>query len=552
LIRRKAELLPDKRILTFTDCGENDVEVTYGLLEQESNQLAAAMLDCGIGPGKTIVVLLDNVPEMMYLLIACSKIGAIFAPLDRKSLSVPEKLAFVVESTQCKAIYVAEDDLFSTLDLYRKHLSHLKVLKTIFSRRCGSVHQESAPVIVDIDAWGEKALPTVDLCGRDEKHHLVIFYTSGTTGIPKGILWTNDNYTSFGRFPGLLGYAPEETDYRIYTGLPLCHSNAHGITIMNAIWKGFEAVINRRWTLSRLWPLMRKYNIRSFCTIGNMALEIYRHSLEQEYVPNPVTHVVDGGLPGYLWEKFSRKFGVEILEAYSQVDGGATCINPPSRGAHRQRVGSIGKPVIGWEMQILDGEDRPCGPASFDREGRAVNIESSLGEIVSRRAKGTAPPVTYLNDEEGSRLKTRGGWHRSGDFGYKDEDGFYYICHREGENIRRAGKYFDNFDVDLIQKVILEQDDVFLAHTFPVGSMEGVSVENEIVVALVSKQDGTVDIGRLVAACQEKLPSPLYYPSFFMIIDIIPMTITGKPRNNELRKLFQQSSAQIIPFSASI
>lgn len=551
LIRRKAEILPDKRILTFTNNGKDDIEVTYGDLEEKSNRFAQALIDIGLHSGETIAVLMDNLPEVLYMLIACSKLGTICVPLDSKSLKVEKKLLLILEASQSKAVFVSDKYLRDFLDFFRKHSRSFTGLKKICTFGSGLDKSHIDCNVINIDDWSNKSVSTVDIKVKNENDHLVVFYTSGTTSIPKGILWTNANYTSFGRFPGVLGYVPEDQEYKIFTGLPLCHSNAHGITVMYALWNGFEAVINRKWSLSHLWPLTRKYNIRSFSTIGNMALEILRYSVGQETVPNPVHHIVDGGLPGYLWGDFYKKFNVHILEAYSQADGGATSINPPTKSSssYTQKIGSIGKPIIGWEMEIFDETDTICPAAIFDAHGKIINFDQAVGEIVSRRRNSTAPKVTYLNDKVGSWQKTKGGWHRSGDFGYKDKDGFFYFSHRKGESIRFSGKFLDIFDLELIQKVILEDPEIYIAHIFPIESQDGIKAENDMVAALIPKQGKIIDIGKVVAHCKKKLPSSVYFPKYFLVLDDLQKTITGKPRNIELRRIFDSGNSPVFAFN---
>lgn len=551
LIRRKAEMLPDKRVLTFTNNGSEDTEVTYKDLEEKSNQFARALKDRNVQLGDKVIVLMDNLPEVLYILIACSKMGVIFIPIDPKVVKIGKKLLYLLRHSQSKAIFVSGNYYPDFMKLYKLNYEALTELREIFIVPTPLQQDFVISDGLDIRNWTNQSVSRFDVSIKDEKALLTIFYTSGTTGMPKGVLWDNARYTSFGMFPKFLGYNPEDPSYRIFTGLPLFHSNAHGITLMYSIWNNFEAVINRKWSLTNLWPLTRKYNIRSFCTIGNMALEIYRHSIHEDYVPNPVEHIVDGGLPGYLWKEFTEKFGLKIWEAYSQVEGGATFINPPSGliEGHIQKSGSIGKPGIGWEVDILNERNNSCPCAILDPGGKVVNYEDAVGEIVSRKLGFAVSAVHYLNDEHASFKKTEGGWHHSGDYGYKDKDGYSYITHRTGETIRRAGKFFDIFDLELVQKVILEDPSIFFAHIFPAESQQKVVTECDMVAAIVPYPKQSIDLKRLVEICRRKLPSALYYPNWFLIFDEMPKTSTEKTQNNELRKLFKLNDSRIYAFS---
>ncbi|MCZ7618706.1 MAG: AMP-binding protein [Myxococcota bacterium] len=172
-------------------------------------------------------------------------------------------------------------------------------------------------------------------------------------------------------------------------------------------------------------------------------------------------------------------------------------------------------------MKILDEQDRECAPGE-------------IGEICSRPATGETASVEYYQNEEASASKTRGGWLRSGDMGWRDEQGWLFFSHRKGGGIRHNG---DFVNPGFVEKVIAEQpgvDDVFV---YGVPAASGAPGEKDVVAAVVLSPQRPFSADAIFAACRASLESN-FVPTYLQVVDEIPKTASEKPQERFLLDRF--------------
>jgi len=346
---------------------------------------------------------------------------------------------------------------------------------------------------------------------------MFMMFTSGTTGNPKAVLFPHQKYMGSTLSPLAAGFITASDKF--YTGLSLTHINAQG-TVAGALGQELPCVISRRFTKSRLWDITRRYGCTTFNLLGGMIPEICALPEQADDADNPVRVVQSAGMPAHLWTKFEQRFGVMLTEVYGATEGGAMR-NPPGPEG-KGPVGSIGKPMSGWEAEILDTNGRPC----------AAHVE---GEICFRRQDSTAITVQYYKNTQASINKVRDGWLHMGDLGHKDDEGWFYFHHRVGGGVRRNG---DFVNTSLVETVLMDSPLVADVFVYGVATDNNVAGEKTLVAAVVPVNAGAFDNEQLRTYCAGNLERN-DVPEIFQVLNEIPKTVSEKPIEKACIELLQ-------------
>lgn len=497
---------PSLDILTFVDVapdGQLREEVrTYEQLWQHGLSLAEGLRAEGMGKGSSFAIIALNHPEFVEAMVASSMAGTIFVPIDWRTRG--DKLRYMLSRAECEGAVVADYALPSVIEI----LPQLPMLKWLWvigdvPVEVGSVRTRAIVEVLQMPVANESiTFPALDA-------PMQMLYTSGTTGDPKAILSPHARFAAIGNLGTMMGF---RSDDRPYTGLSLTHANAQLITLGNALSMGLRLVISRSFTKSRLWEIMARFGCTTFNLLGGMVIAIYAEPPGRYDRDHKVRFVLSAGMPPNLWEPFSERFGIEIFEFYGAAEGGLT-LNPPGEGP----IGSIGKAPANLICAILDEQDRECAPFEY-------------GQICFRNADGSAQSVEYFGDEAASVAKTRGGWFRSGDIGYKDAEGWVFFAHRDGASIRRNGDFVNAGDVEAF---IAALPGIADAYVYGVTTPDNAPGECEVVAAVVPYDPDAFDPVAMIASCAAGL-SRNASPRFVQVLNEIPKTASEKPQRRFL------------------
>jgi len=520
IIDIRACRLPDYPVLTFESNDNADTIVTYQALHENGHRFAAALLKMGIDRGDCFAVMMYNHPEMVYLISAANIIGAIMVPIDPRSRG--HKLAHQIADSKSKAIFITAN-LIHTLDEIGDFLP--KNLRRYAIQKPGKQVSGELSNYGSIQEILDQAYHAVTYRTTGLKAPLQIIYTSGTTGNPKGVV--NEN----ARF-GMMGYLlPKLWHYKnddvLYTGLSFSHGNGQGCTLAPAIYGARKAVLSERFTKTRLWDIARKYNVTCFSKVGGVAAGIFNEPAKQNDADNPGKRVISAGMPQAIWEKFEKRFGVDIVEWYSTLEGGGFAVKPPGQGP----VGSFGKPPAFIRMKVVDENDKACPP-------------NQPGEVIARPLISKAV-VNYFGNPKASKAKTRGGWNRTGDIAHIDENGWWYFDYRAGSELRRNG---DFIQPEQIESVIGEHPDVSEVSVFGIPSAGGSPGESDLVAGIVLFDGIAQDPQSIYTKLCHSLEANSV-PSYLLFLDEIPMTISQKPQGRFLKQQFEDRPEQVYAFS---
>jgi long-chain acyl-CoA synthetase len=339
----------------------------------------------------------------------------------------------------------------------------------------------------------------------------VIIYTSGTTGKPKGVLLTHGNLLSNAQ--QIAEWLHLTADDRALMIMPLFHVNALMTTAMAALWVGGSIVLAPRFSSSRHWETVSRYGVTYFGSVATM-LSMLNHSY-----PNGVPSELNiarfrfalcgsAPVPVKVLKTFESLFLCPVIEGYGLSE--STCRSTFNHIDERRRIGSVGVP-IGNEMRVFDDNDRELCPRQ-------------VGEIVLR---GPNIMKGYYKNEVATREAFRSGWFHTGDLGYQDEDGFFYVVDRKSDMIIRGGENIYPREID---EVLYGHPQVKEVATIGVpDELYGEEVKSFIVL-----RDGERATERqLIAFCNERL-ADFKCPKSIEFVEDIPKGPTGKLLKREL------------------
>jgi long-chain acyl-CoA synthetase len=475
-------------------------QFTYAEFDVAVNRAASLLASHRVGKGDVVSLLMPNSAEYLIAYFACWKLGALAGPVN--SLLKEHETAFVVDNSEAKAILI-HSEFLERIENIRSDLPHLQSV-IIFDQEAKAT----------CDFKGDE--PPVAQLGRDDD--AIIIYTSGTTGKPKGCLLTHGNVIANARqISEWLRFTDND---RLLTIMPLFHMNAVSVTTMSALYAGGSTVISPKFSASLFWQIISDYQVTSFGSVATMLsilLNTYPDGVPEGLQTDQLRFAMCGSapVPAEVIKKFEETFDCPIVEGYGLSE--STCrstFNPPNES---RRAGSCGL-AIGNEMKVFDDNDREVA-------------DGELGEIVLR---GENILKGYYKNPEATAIAFRSGWFHTGDVGYRDKDGYFFIVDRKSDMIIRGGENIYPREID---EVLYQHPAVAAAATIGIPD----SLYGEEVAAFVVLKDGSkVSEGELISYCTQRL-ADYKCPKSIRIVKDIPKGPTGKLLKRELAKEFSAS-----------
>jgi long-chain acyl-CoA synthetase len=500
LLSQRVAASPEKIFLISENDGRR---FTYAQFQQAVGRVVRLLNSHDVGKGDVVGLLMPNSAEYIIAYYACWQLGALAGPIN--SLLKEEEISFVLNNSAAKAILV-HSEFLPRLENIRKDLPQLQSVILFDDER-----EATRDVANSIAA--DAASPNIS--ADDEA---IIIYTSGTTGKPKGCLLTHGNLIANAQ--QISEWLQFTKDDRLLSIMPLFHMNAVSVTTMSALYAGGSTVVSPKFSASRFWQIISDYEITSFgsvATMLSMLLSSYPEGVPPGLKTDQLRFAMCGSapVPAEVMQRFEETFKCLVIEGYGLSE--STCrstFNPPDK---RRRAGSCGIP-IGNEMRVVDEEDNDV-PAG------------ELGEIVMR---GENILKGYYRNEEATAVAFRNGWFHTGDIGYRDADGFFYIVDRKSDMIIRGGENIYPREID---EVLYQHPAVVAAATIGVPD----PLYGEDVAAFVVLKEGkSGSEEELIAYCREHL-ADYKTPKTIRIVETIPKGPTGKLLKRELAKQFQTS-----------
>jgi len=468
----------------------DDIVLTYGLLDAAVARAAGLLKARGVETGDRVGMQLPNVPYFPVVYFGALRLGAVVVPMN--PLLKAREVAYHLKDSGAKLMVGWHD----------------------FERAAqgGSEEAEADCIIAkpgDFEQLLADAEPVSDTTDRADDDPAVIIYTSGTTGTPKGAALTHANLIS-GAETGreLVDAGPDSVAIAV---LPLFHVFGMNSIMNVAIHARGLLTLIPRFDPGKVLEVIERDHATTFGGVPTMYAALLHHPDREKYDTSSLNLCVSGGsaLPVEVLKGFDEAFGAKVLEGYglSETTGMGT-FNPPDR---ERKAGSIGVPIGGTEIRLVDDEDNDVA-------------QGEPGELVMR---GPFVMHGYWNRDEATDEVMRGGWFHTGDIATVDEDGYYFIVDRKKDLIIRGG--YNVYPREL--------EEVLYAHpAVREAAVVGVphdSLGEEVGAAVVLKDDAQATSDEIRDYMKQHVAA-YKYPRVVWIADELPKGPTGKILKREI------------------
>ena len=469
----------------------DEVTLNYALLNGATAHAAGMLRAKGVGPGDRVGMQLPNVPYFPVVYFGALRLGAVVVPMN--PLLKEREVAYHLSDSGAR-VMVAWHDFAD-------------------AARAGS-EQAGADCIVAAPGEFEHLLggaePFGEIADRADDDAAVIIYTSGTTGTPKGATLTHANITAGARVArDLVDAGPESV---AIAALPLFHVFGMN-SIMNTtlIARGMMTLVPR-FDAGKVLGIIERDRATTFGGVPTMYSALLHHPDRERHDVSSLDLCVSGGaaLPVEVLHGFDEAFGCKVLEGYglSETTGMAS-FNLPDR---ERKPGSIGLPVGGTEMKVVDNDDREVP-------------QGEPGEIVMR---GPFVMSGYWNRDDATGEVMRGGWLHTGDIATVDEDGYFFIVDRKKDLIIRGGY---NIYPREVEETLYEHPAIREAAVIGVAHE---SLGEEVVAVVVLKAGSEASAEELRDFVKQRVAA-YKYPRQVWVVDELPKGPTGKILKREIK-----------------
>jgi long-chain acyl-CoA synthetase len=409
MLREAVSESPTKAVALF-DGGR----MTYAELDALSDRCAAGLRRDGIGRGDAVALQLPNLPQFLIAYFGILKNGSVVVPLN-VLLKAPEVEYHLTDSQARALITWSGFALEAAKGAAGAGVDRIYVVHTSQGTEL-SIGEPFEHLLAELDG----AAPFEQ---TDPGETAAIVYTSGTTGRPKGAELTHFQLFMNADTPGrLFGIQPDDV---VLVALPLFH--VFGMCSELNVCVRFAATMSLmpRFEPAKVLEVIQRDRVTIFEGVPTMYISLLNHPGVDQYDLSSLRIGISGGaaIAAEVLDAFERRFGIVILEGYGLSETASTTTFNFS--ADDRRIYSVGKPIWGVEVEIWDEQHRRL-PAGTEH----------VGELVVR---GVNTMRGYHNNPEATAEAFSGGWFHTGDLGYVDGDGYFFIVDRKKDLIIRGG-----------------------------------------------------------------------------------------------------------------
>ena len=415
LARLNAHVQPGRIAFHF-----EGVALSYGALDQNSSRTANGLIQMAVAPGDRVAYLGKNSANYFELLLGVAKAGAVMCPINWRL--APSELAWILRDCEANVLFIGPE--FADLAC-AQHSLFANVRNIICS-------EGPAAGLPGYEEWRDANCATDPQINRGDDDAVLQMYTSGTTGWPKGAVLTNGSILrtqlDHGR-AALQEWERWETDDVALVAMPCFHvgGTAYGISVMRF---GATGAVMREFEPLRVLDMIEQYGVSKIFLVPVAMQIIVNQPRAREIDFSRLRNISYGAspIPLDLLRTCIEVFKAGFVQMYGMTEtSGTICVLPPEdhdpEGNPRMR--SVGKPLRGVEMRIIDAAGSALAPGE-------------IGEIAIR-TQAVMKEYWHLPDATAETIDVN-GWLRTGDAGYVDEDGYFYLHDRVKDMIISGGE----------------------------------------------------------------------------------------------------------------
>src|SRR5262245_10926117 len=503
LLTLYASTQPDKPAVIDDRGGDGIAVWTYAQLEAESNRLGNALASLGVGPGQKVIWCGPNAPQVVAVVNATRKIGAVAVPLNYRLTA--DEAQYIVVHSDATAAYVDAEYAHLFVTPGGEPLGNLKQVLVYGGAPLEGMLGE------DLVTSASAALPGGQ---ENDGTGATMIYTSGTTGKPKGAYRAMTDQSTAIALIGFIGYTPDD----IYlTSGPLYHSGP-GAFMAVGLALGQTIIIQRKFDPQDWLRLVDKYKVSSTFSAPPLIRLVCAQPAEvkERYDTSSMKRMLANAAPWSfaLKQSYLSDFPADSLwEIYGSTELGVNCVLEPKD--QLRKPGSCGKPAPGVEIRLLDADGNEVtgtGPGNS-------------GELYVRSA-GVFDE--YYKQPESYQEASAGDFHTVGDIAYRDDEGYYYICDRKSDMIISGGM---NIYPAEIEAALEQNPGIFDVAVFGIPSDEwGEQVHATVVLA----PGASLSEADIIAFARQHLAG-YKSPRSVSFTTELPRTGSGKLLKRELR-----------------
>ncbi len=459
LIEHQARERPDAIYALATETARS---ITYGQLARDCRAVAAWLHAQGSTPGEVVSVVMPNGLQTLRVLLGAMHGGWCVNPVNL--LAQSEQMRHVLTHSDCRVVIVTPE-----------REAMVRGLLAGFGR-------DVAVIVTEADADAIPAPPGPPSAAPEPDALALLMYTSGTTGMPKGVMLTQANLAA--NAASVSAEHELTADDRVLAVLPLYHINAFAVTMLAQLAHGGSLAMTPKFSAARFWTQARDAQ----CTWLNVVPTMISYLLEGADAPLGTAQQIrfcrsaSAALPPDHLSAFETRFGIGIVETMGLTETVAPAFSNPMDPA-RRKLGAIGM-ASGCEARIIDAAMQPVA-------------DGETGEVVIR---GPNVMLGYYKNEEATRSSfTPDGWLRTGDLGHRDADGFFFITGRIKELIIKGGENIAPREID---EMLLRHPAVLDAAAVGIPDRH---YGQEIMACVVLRENQTCSEDQLREFCEQHL-----------------------------------------------
>lgn len=491
LLRRQADEYGDRTLAVF---GSRSLD--FAAAPDLAARAAAGLRSVGVERGDRVALMCSNRFEFLEVFLGAAWLGAVTVPLNTASRG--DQLRHMLTNSGARVL-IAEPELLDRVTALEEPGRSIRtVLLTRNAEHADHQYARWTP--------SETPVPAVESGPGDP---VAILYTSGTTGVSKGVRCPHAQYFWWG-FHGVQILEIRSGDV-LLTTLPLFHTNAIG-ALHHALLTGSTLVVEQRFSASGFVNSLRRHGATVTYLLGAMVPILLSRPATAEDFAHHTRVALAPGVPAEAGARFTKRFGIGLVDGFGSTESNFVIAAP----LHDQRPGTMGRLRPGFHARVVDehDEDVPTGQP---------------GELVLRADE----PYAFATGYHGMPAETldtwRNLWLHAGDRVSRDEDGYFRFIDRMKDSIRRRGENISSYEVE---QVLADHPAVAQVAVYPVRSE---LAEDEVMAAVVPREPGRVTPSELLDHCQSRL-SYFALPRYIDLVDDLPMTPNGKVQKFRLRE----------------